>query len=146
MRFYRVIGTKQGLLVLSSIVSVLLIVVYFLFPAIRNNTRDQYEQEAARIMKASIDIISAYCRDNEINIDRINDPALTGLVGGEMTGITTTLGHLEAKRTTLDPRFASLVVELLTQAGVKRGDTIAIGSSGSFPALMIASLAAAEAM
>jgi len=97
-------------------------------------------------MAASIDIISEYCRDHQVNIDMINDPAFTGLVGTEMSGITTTIGHLEAKRTTIDPLFASLVVELLAEAGVKSGDTIAIGSSGSFPALLIASLAAAEAM
>jgi poly-gamma-glutamate system protein len=42
--------------------------------------------------------------------------------------------------------MAGLIVHLLHQAGVVAGDTIAVGSSASFPALMIATLAAAQAM
>jgi poly-gamma-glutamate system protein len=42
--------------------------------------------------------------------------------------------------------MAALLVHLLQEVGLKVGDKIAIGASGSFPALMIASLSAAEAM
>jgi len=68
------------------------------------------------------------------------------LIGPEWSDITTTLGDLESKRTSLNPNFAALVVHLLDEAGVKKGDTIALASSGSFPGLLIASLSAARAM
>jgi poly-gamma-glutamate system protein len=58
----------------------------------------------------------------------------------------TSLGQLEAKRTTTNPEMAGLIVRLLQEAGVSPGETVAIGSSGSFPALLIASLAACNAM
>lgn len=102
--------------------------------------------KAAELMQESLDLISSYCTDNNINTDKIRDPYYSGLIGPEMSEITTTIGHLEAKRSTINPNFASLIVGLLKDAGVKQGDTIAIGSSGSFPALLIASLSAAIAM
>jgi poly-gamma-glutamate system protein len=74
------------------------------------------------------------------------DPNGTGLIGVERSVITTSLGSLEAKRTTTNPDFAALVVRLLRDAGVRRGDAVGVGASSSFPALIVATLAAAEAM
>jgi poly-gamma-glutamate system protein len=101
---------------------------------------------AARIMERSIVVIRDYCDRTGIEIDETIDPNRTGLVGPELSGLVTTLGHLEAKRTTTNPDMAGLIVHLLYQAGVGPGDTVAIGSSASFPALLVASLAAAKAM
>ncbi len=81
-----------------------------------------------------------------IPLDAINDPNRTGLIGLPDSAITTTLGHLEAKRTTTNPDFAALIVLLLREAGVGPGDVVAIGASASFPALVIASLHAVEAL
>jgi poly-gamma-glutamate system protein len=75
-----------------------------------------------------------------------DDPNGTGLIGVERSVITTSLGSLEAKRTTTNPDFAALVVRLLRDAGVRRGDIVGVGASSSFPALIVATLAAAEAM
>ena len=75
-----------------------------------------------------------------------DDPNGTGLIGVERSMITTSLGSLEAKRTTTNPDFAALVVRLLRDAGVRRGDAVGVGASSSFPALIVATLAAAEAM
>jgi poly-gamma-glutamate system protein len=79
-------------------------------------------------------------------IDDNLDPNRTGLIGPQYSPLFTTVGHLEAKRTTTVPDMAALLVHLLREAGVENGDRIAIGASGSFPALMIASVAAAESM
>lgn len=70
----------------------------------------------------------------------------TGLIGERYTVITTTLGVLESKRTSTNPNFAAVIVDMLIQAGVKEGDYIGITFSGSFPALNIAASAAAEVM
>jgi poly-gamma-glutamate system protein len=75
-----------------------------------------------------------------------NDYAMTGLLGPEWTSLTTSLGSEEAKRTSLDPNFAALLVHYFQSAGLKAGDTIAVGSSGSFPGLMLATLCAAAEM
>jgi poly-gamma-glutamate system protein len=101
---------------------------------------------AARLMEKAIAIVGSGYVKSGIEIDETIDPNHTGLVGPENSELTTTLGHLEAKRTTTNPNMAGLIVHLLHQAGVVAGDTIAVGSSASFPALMIATLAAAQAM
>lgn len=74
------------------------------------------------------------------------DPNQTGLIGDFFTPITTTLGNLEAKRTSTNPNAAALVVHLLYQAGVRPGDRIAVNCSGSFPALNLSVLCAMDAM
>jgi poly-gamma-glutamate system protein len=101
---------------------------------------------ASRRMKEAVAAVRD-CRANAgIPIDPTRDINGTGLIGLESSPITTSLGHLEAKRTTANPNFAGLIVFLLHKAGVNKGETIAIGASSSFPALVIASLCAAEAM
>lgn len=70
----------------------------------------------------------------------------TGMIGTAYTPITTTHGDPAAKRTTANPDMAALAVELLDQAGVRPGDRVGAGFSGSFPALNLAVLAACQAM
>jgi poly-gamma-glutamate system protein len=81
-----------------------------------------------------------------IPIDRRLDPNDTGLIGVEYTDITTTLGSLVAKRTSTNPAFAAVVVDMLDRAGVRPGDRVAVCLSGSFPALNIAVLSAARVL
>lgn len=70
----------------------------------------------------------------------------TGLIGPEWSPLTTSLGLLEAKRSSLNPNMAALLVEYFYKAGLRPGDPIAVGSSGSFPGLAIATLCAATEM
>ncbi len=77
---------------------------------------------------------------------KIHDPANTGMVGPSMSMVTSLPGHLDAKLTSVNPNFAAVAMRLLVDAGVRPGDRIAIGCTGSFPALDIAVYTAAEAM
>lgn len=70
----------------------------------------------------------------------------TGLIGPEWTPLTTTPGLEDAKRSSLNPNFAALLVRYFQEAGLKAGDTVAVGTSGSFPGLLMATLCAAEEM
>ncbi len=108
-------------------------------------TRDEM-LTASRLMKAALAAVRE-CREAAgIPIDTSSDINRTGLIGLESSPITTSLGSLEAKRTSTNPNFAGLIVLLLHQSGVGRGDTVAVGASSSFPSLIIASLCAAQAM
>ena len=101
---------------------------------------------ASRLMAGAIAAIRE-CRESRgIPLDPATDPNRTGLIGLETSPITTSAGRLEAKRTTTNPNFAGLVVSLLHEAGVRRGDAVAVGASSSFPALIVATLSAAEVM
>jgi poly-gamma-glutamate system protein len=101
---------------------------------------------AGQIMKQAILAIRSSREHESIGFNLKLDPNRTGLIGPEISPLMTTLGDLEAKRSTTNPNMAGFIVYLLDRAGVRPGDTIAIGSSGSFPAFLLASLSAAKAM
>ena len=79
-----------------------------------------------------------------IVIDPVVDPNGTGLIGEQFTIITTDQGNLTAKLTTTNPNLAAVVVDMLHEAGVERGEPVAVAFTGSMPALNIAVLAAIE--
>ncbi len=102
--------------------------------------------KAARLMQTATERIDR-CRENQgIAVDPAEDINRTGLIGLDRSSITTSLGNLGAKRTTINPNFAALVVRLLYKAGVRSGDPVAIGASSSFPALVVATLCAIKAL
>jgi len=74
------------------------------------------------------------------------DPTESGLVGVEHTPVTSIAGDLGSKQTSVNPNFAAVIFEMLKKAGVKEGDTVAVGVSGSFPALNICTYAALETL
>lgn len=68
----------------------------------------------------------------------------TGMIGAEYTAITTTIGNLDSKKTSLDPNFAAVYIKMFNQLSLKKGDEIVINISGSFPMLDISCIMAAE--
>jgi len=79
-------------------------------------------------------------------IDPEFDPLETGLIGVNMSPVTSVNGVLPSKQTSCNPNFAAVVVDMLKRAGVKEGDVVGLGLSGSFPALNICSIAAVETL
>ncbi len=75
-----------------------------------------------------------------------NDIFNTGMLGEEFNGITTTLGRLEAKRTTANSDMAAMVVRMFNTVGLQKGSVVGAAFSGSFPAMNLAVLAACESM
>lgn len=69
-----------------------------------------------------------------------------GMIGERYTNITTTTGILQAKKTTCNPNFSALMIDYFRQAGIKKGDEVALVTSGSFPTLNIACIIAIETM
>ncbi len=132
-------------LYLSALFSLIFLIVTELAPFRITALRRQMV-EASLLMETAASSIKNCRHEKGLAIDAMADPNRTGLIGLEKSSITTTLGNLEAKRTTTNPNFAGLLVFLLHECGVKRGDVVAIGASSSFPSLIIASLAAAETM
>lgn len=100
---------------------------------------------AAAIMDACMAQVRGYKEELGIPISP-DDLHGTGMIGDPYTGITTTNGALEAKRTTANGDMAALVVQLLDEAGVRPGDRVGAGFSGSFPAMDLAVLSACAAM
>jgi poly-gamma-glutamate system protein len=107
----------------------------------------QAPKEAAEsLMGEAIQAIKAEKNRRGIPIDPLLDPNETGLIGLDYNDLTTTVGSLPSKRTSTQPAFAAIVVEMLAQVGVRTGDPVAITFSGSFPALNIAVLSAVKVL
>jgi len=66
------------------------------------------------------------------------------LTGLEYSEITTTLGNERAKRTSINPNFAAVIMDMLIECGLSEGDVVALNLSGSFPALNFAAIVAVE--
>ncbi|HPR18666.1 MAG TPA: poly-gamma-glutamate system protein [Candidatus Cloacimonadota bacterium] len=107
-----------------------------------------YEEKlaAANLMQKAENTIKEYRAAQDIYIDEVNDPNQTALIGDKQSLIVTDRGNLTAKLTSLNPNFAAAVVELFKEAKLKKGDKIALNCTGSFPAVNIAVMSAAQAL
>lgn len=105
-----------------------------------------YMLDAAKRTQAAFAAVKTERQRRGLSIQKADDLNETGLIGDYLTPVTTTLGNLEAKRTSVNPNAAALVVHLLFEAGVRPGDRIGVNCSGSFPALNLAVLCAMDAM
>lgn len=101
--------------------------------------------DAAERLKECMEQVKAYKVELGIPLSD-EDRHEMGMLGEDYTPITTTISAPDAKRTTANPDMAALCVQLLEEAGVKAGDTVGAGFSGSFPAMNLAVLCACAAM
>jgi poly-gamma-glutamate system protein len=125
-------------------------VVFFIFlKFLPLGKTDIFRQEmihASTVMEEATEAIREFRVDKGLLIDSSTDINETGLIGIEHSKITTSTGSLESKRTSINPNFAGLVVRLLRECDVQKGDAVAVSASGSFPALIIATLSALKAL
>ncbi len=101
---------------------------------------------AAQTALAAQQAIRDELKSRNVTIDLRNDPWGTGLIGEERTVITSDRGVISAKVLATNPNFAAAFVDLLHRAGVRKGDKVAIGMTGSLPGWDIAMLAACKAL
>lgn len=147
-RFFPPEGGRKNIRTILTLffLSILFLSLTKLIPLQESSPLKKEMVRASQIMVQAMNTIKE-CRENQgIPLQPQKDLNKTGIIGWKNSSITTSIGHLEAKRTTTNPNFAGLTVYLLQKAGVKEGDTIAVGASSSFPALIVATLAAAEEM
>ncbi|HRU48270.1 MAG TPA: poly-gamma-glutamate system protein, partial [Candidatus Syntrophosphaera sp.] len=113
-----------------------------------NIKSENYELKvaAAKEMAAFMDTIKAEIQRQGLPIDPINDPFQTGLIGRARTTITTDRGLLSDKQAALNPNLAAVFVEEFTKQGLKEGDYIAVGITGSNPGINLALYAAIKVM
>lgn len=132
-----------------AIISVLSITGYTTVELFQQRIVQPYYKEkikASRRMKYAMELIREYRLSSKLPVDLEVDPTNSGMLGLSSSPTTSNAGNLQAKRTTVNPNWAGVVVELLRKAGVDKGETIAVGISGSFPALNLATMIAADVM
>lgn len=115
----------------------------------KKDIRQQYYEEklaAAQLAAEGMAVLKQHRLNTLGPIDTTLDPAETGILGLPHTPVTTNAGGYFTKRTSLNPNFAAVVVAMLKEAGVKPGDSLAVGVSGSYPAVNLAVYAACTTM
>jgi len=136
----------------NRVLTVLSVLSLLAFIAVENSKvqvkEDWYDQklEAAQLSQKAADYLKDFRLENGVFIDVINDPNQTALVGQEYTLVTTDRGYIEAKLSTTNPNFAAVIVQLLKDAGLKKGDNVAAAFTGSFPGLNVAVIAALQTL
>jgi poly-gamma-glutamate system protein len=102
--------------------------------------------ESSKLTAKCFEKIKKLKNENNIKIDNSKDINYTGMIGQDFSEITTTLGNLEAKRTSTNPNMSAVIVDMFNEIGLHPKDKIAVNFSGSFPALNIATMCAIEKM
>ena len=147
--YWRLSKTSWQVYVLSAFLAICGLTVVETFKV--KNKQPFYEEKlrAAKIMHDGLNLIKFHRVNNLKKTafpDDTADPTNSGLIGVLTSPITSSPGNLQAKRASVNPDWAAVMVDMLKKAGVKQGDTVAMGFSGSFPAINLAALSAAEAL
>ena len=132
--------------IIIAIVSMLCIASVEIFKTKIKKSNYQEKVKAAQLMADSIKTIKKYRVEKIGPVDIEIDPTESGIIGTLITPITSNSGVREAKIATVNPNWAAVMIDILRKAEIEKGDTVAAGFSGSFPALNIAVLSAAQVM
>lgn len=144
--YWRPQRISRPALILITVLSLSLLTAVETFPL---KVKQPYYPEkiaAARLARQGFDLIKTERLKRQLPIDDEADPAQSGLIGQAITSVTSDTGFLPAKHTSINPNFAAVIVHYLRRIGVGEGDIVAVGTSGSFPALNIATYAALQTL
>ena len=143
--FIPVIQKTSTLVRLAVMAVVVFAVAFFSRVEIISETYETKVNAAGQMAKA-MEMLKEVRLEKGVFVDIENDPNESGLVGSQFSLTTTDEGDLDAKLTTLDPNFSAAMVELLHQAKLQSGDSIAVMLTGSMPGANMAMLIACDAM
>ena len=131
------------LFVIWAVLMILSVVITLSTPTKTKNRYYDEQIEAANLAKTAMAEIKN--RKIELGIPLSEkDTYNSGMIGEWFTDITTTSGMIEAKRTAINPDFAAVYIDMFKEAGLKKGDEVALVMSGSFPTLNISAMAAVQ--
>jgi poly-gamma-glutamate system protein len=137
--------SKLGLIAVA-VASLLGLASVVYWPVPRRDGQRVLKWEAVRQAAAMMHELKQERLRRGLPIEPAFDPARTGLVGQAMSLVTSRPSDLRSKQTSINPNFAAAIVDMLTTAGVRPGDTVAVSWSGSFPALNVSLCAAIDTL
>ncbi|RIK85589.1 MAG: poly-gamma-glutamate system protein [Planctomycetota bacterium] len=144
--YWRPRAVSRPALVLIALLSLSSLIVVERWPVRTEQDYLEEKRAAAELAQEAFDVIKKARQDVGPPIDPLVDPAESGLIGLPTSPVTSKEGDVSAKQTSANPNFAAVIVDMLKEAEVKEGDVVAIGISGSFPALNICTYAACETL
>ncbi|MFW2387933.1 MAG: poly-gamma-glutamate system protein [Polyangiales bacterium] len=131
-------GASQVQRALVAALAVVGLVAVEVFPTEEQQPHYAEKMLAARKAQDALGVIADASERRGIRVEPKFDPAGSRLVGDNLSPITSGSGSLVSKQTTVNPNFAAVVVQWLKDLRIKSGDVVAVGVSGSFPAVNVA--------
>jgi poly-gamma-glutamate system protein len=128
-------GASQVQRAIVAALAIVGLVAVEVFPSEEQQPHFAEKMAAARKAQEAFDVLAAASEKRGIPLRLKTDPAGSRLIGQVLSPITSGSGSLVSKQTSVNPNFAAIIVQYLKDARVKRGDVVAIGVSGSFPAI-----------
>jgi poly-gamma-glutamate system protein len=144
--YWRPPNVSRTALALVTVVAMVAHVAVEWMPVRRKQRYYREKITAARLSRDAMNAIKAERLSRGHKIDPEVDPASTGMIGKSVTAVTSNTGYLTAKLTSTNPNFAAAIVDMLERAGIARGEVVAVGVSGSFPALNVSTYAAIQVL
>jgi poly-gamma-glutamate system protein len=135
-------GASQVQRAIVAAIAVVGLVAVEVFPSEEQQPYYAEKMLAARKAQEAFEVIYEASERKGLQLRPKTDPAGSRLIGEVLSPITSGSGSLISKQTTVNPNFAAIVVEWLKELRIKNGDVVAVGLSGSFPAVNIAVYAA----
>ena len=128
------------------LVAAIMLIVVEVAPRFSTQANHQELQAANQLGQLCRYQIREHRRELGLSIQELFDPTESGLIGKTMTPLTSKPALVETKQLSLHPQFPAAVVSMLQAAGVRKGDVIAVGWTGSFPGLNVALSSAVETL
>ncbi len=93
---------------------------------------------AARKAQDALDVLRDVSERRGLYLRVKTDPSASRMIGDVLSPITSGSGSLVSKQTSVNPNFAAVLVQWLKDLRIRSGDLVAVGVSGSFPAMNVA--------
>lgn len=136
--YWKPSGASQTQRALVAALAVIGLIAVEVFPAEEQQPYFAEKMLAARKAQDAFDVIAETSEAKGLPLHPKTDPAESRLIGEVLSPITSGSGSLVSKQTSVNPNFAAVIVQWLKDLGVRSGDVVAIGLSGSFPAMNVA--------
>jgi poly-gamma-glutamate system protein len=137
---------QKASILLIAITSLFLYVIVELFQIDKEQPHYKEKLIAAKLAEKAFKRIHLENVKNNRMASKDFDPTESGLIGANLSEVTSNVGYISSKQTSINPNFAAVTVHLLHKAKVQPGDSVAIALSGSFPAINIAVYSAIQTM
>ena len=131
-------GASQVQRAIVAAIAIVGLVAVEVFPTEEQQPHYAEKMLAARKAQEAFEVIHQASEKRGLQLRLKTDPAGSRLIGEVLSPITSGSGSLVSKQTTVNPNFAAIVVQWLKELRIKNGDVVAVGLSGSFPAINIA--------
>jgi len=131
-------GASQVQRALVAALAIVGLVAVEVFPAEEKQPHYAEKMLAARKAEDALSVIHEASARRGLRLRPKTDPSGSRLVGEVLSPITSGSGSLVSKQTSVNPNFAAVLVQWLKELRIKSGDVVAVGVSGSFPAMNIA--------